>query len=240
MARCNALLPNGLRCQRKKAHGRQDCGIDHKTARPTVLGNPGGSLLTESLQSQFGGTASVGAKGEVLTARLLEATFAGDPDVAIFHDLRIPARPGEDMRANVDHVVLKGNRLLILDTKQWKPGFYWGLKRCYRGFRRFKPGDARTVPMAVDRYQEALQGTRVTVRGHLIIWPSTPTGRIDTWAWAGPPGVLIHVLNPGKDRYVKQRLVNLVDRGAARPNPEAMKLLKSMTIAHAQQWQAKR
>ena len=62
--------------------------------------------------------ARVGAAGEKVLARLLNAHAE---HAEIFHDLRVPGA-----RINVDHAVLSGNKLLLIDTKVWKAGTYWG------------------------------------------------------------------------------------------------------------------
>src|SRR3954453_8392557 len=75
--------------------------------------------------------ADIGAAGEKRTAQILDG-FAGK--AAILHDLRIPI-PG--ISANIDHVVVSGRRVLILDSKVWKPGIYWSLGGANRrGFER--------------------------------------------------------------------------------------------------------
>lgn len=62
--------------------------------------------------------ARVGADGEKVLARLLNAHAE---HAEIFHDLRVPGS-----RVNVDHAVLSGNTLLLIDTKVWKAGTYFG------------------------------------------------------------------------------------------------------------------
>lgn len=62
--------------------------------------------------------ARVGAAGEKVLARLLNAHAE---HAEIFHDLRVPGA-----RINVDHAVLSGNKLLLIDTKVWKSGTYFG------------------------------------------------------------------------------------------------------------------
>ncbi|OOP59265.1 hypothetical protein BMF89_21285 [Arthrobacter sp. SRS-W-1-2016] len=40
---------------------------------------------------------------------------------AVLHDLRIPL-PG--FKANIDHAIVSGKSVLLIDSKMWKPGFY--------------------------------------------------------------------------------------------------------------------
>lgn len=65
--------------------------------------------------------ARVGAAGEKKSAALLDGFHL---KAAVMHDLRVPI-PG--FKANIDHVIVYGKNVFILDTKVWKPGFYWTL-----------------------------------------------------------------------------------------------------------------
>lgn len=89
----------------------------------------------------------------------------------MLHDLRIPI-PG--IKANIDHVVISGRRVLLIDTKVWKPGIYWtfaGATR--RGVERFTPADKRTMPMAADAIRRHLDGFDARLLAPLVtVWPS--------------------------------------------------------------------
>lgn len=63
--------------------------------------------------------AKIGAKSEQKTEVLLNG-FA--KKAAVLHDLRIPL-PG--FKANIDHAVVSGKSVPLIDFKMWKPGFYW-------------------------------------------------------------------------------------------------------------------
>lgn len=154
---------------------------------PQVYGAPGGSLDSAGFDA---GRVAAGKTGEVKTAALLAATFAGCGDVAIFHDLAVP---GEGTVANVDHLVLRGRRAIVVDSKFWKAGFYWGTPGSTlgirRGFARFEPAEKRLVGFAVDRWQstfDSVTGTnpnrRIHVSGLIVVWPSTEDGKVRLWA----------------------------------------------------------
>lgn len=134
-----------------------------------TYGTPGGSLGGQ--QRQYGKARSeIGAKGEQATARMLEKMFAKHDDVACFHDVNIPGA-----QANADHVIVRGHNVVIIDSKMWAPGFYWTVGgKTRRGWQLFKPADNRTVPMAVRRISEALQGTGARVSGVVAVHPSRP------------------------------------------------------------------
>ncbi|MCG7308056.1 MULTISPECIES: nuclease-related domain-containing protein [Brachybacterium] len=68
----------------------------------------------------FGGAEAVGVAGEKRTAELLETWLDGISRVAILHSLRFPGSE----RADIDHVVMIGHRVFIIDSKAWKGGTY--------------------------------------------------------------------------------------------------------------------
>lgn len=92
-------------------------------------GTAGGQLGTELTGHAADGTAPgwsanrnaalMGAAGERRTAKLLDAYAT---DALILHDVKIPLK---GVRANVDHAVVSGNRILLVDSKVWASGTYW-------------------------------------------------------------------------------------------------------------------
>ncbi|MDB6425892.1 nuclease-related domain-containing protein [Curtobacterium sp. 20TX0008] len=155
--------------------------------RGHTYGTAAGSL--DSAHAVFGSSSAnqVGAAGERRTAALLDRVAAAENGPTVLHDLRIPGA-----RANLDHVVVSGADVWLLDTKVWRPGFYmtvfgntWRLGGA--GIARFAPGDKRTLPMAAKAIQAHLDaaGTRGRVRGSaLVIWPSSTTPRsLRLWAY---------------------------------------------------------
>lgn len=119
----------------------------------------------------------VGAQGERSAAQYLCQIWERDPAVHIFADRSIPGT-----RANADYVVVKGDRLLVLDVKTWTPGWYWtppgsGLVR--RGWRIWEAGavrerdrwrPSRTLDMACDRL-ECWLDQPVACQGVLLLVP---------------------------------------------------------------------
>lgn len=119
------------------------------------------------------GRSEYGAKGEAAVGKWLAHMLRDDPDVDIYHDRTIP-----DMQANADHVLVRGNNVVVIETKTWAPGRYWSLfGYSFRGWRRFRPADRRGLDAAVARYQAAL-GPSVRVFGVIVVHPM---GRDGTW-----------------------------------------------------------
>lgn len=120
--------------------------------------------------------AKVGAAGEKKSAALLDG-FA--LKAAVMHDLRVPL-PG--FKANIDHVIVSGKNVFILDTKVWKPGFYWtfaGTTR--RGLEKVKhiDKDQAYLHRALTQY---LKGTGAIVHTPiLVVWSSQKTDQPSTW-----------------------------------------------------------
>lgn len=131
--------------------------------------------------------ARIGRVGELRTAALLNdiATRPGGPSV--LHDLTIPGS-----RANIDHVVVSGRRITLLDTKVWKPGTYWRVfGMTFRGGERFKHADKDTMAMAVAKLGTYLSqhGVACTIAAPLtVVWPSRPTGSVQMLTYGGPHG----------------------------------------------------
>lgn len=82
----------------------------------TERGCVGGNLAT----ADFGGAEAYGIAGERRTAELLETWLRGASRVAIFHSLRFPG----STRADIDHAVLIGHELFLVDSKAWRGGAY--------------------------------------------------------------------------------------------------------------------
>lgn len=159
-----------------------------------MFGRAGGSLA-DSSSAQWAvnaDVAKIGARGEIRTGMILDkiALLPGGPTV--LHDVSIPGSA-----ANIDHLVISGNRILLVDSKVWRGGFYWTLGRTRRGSEVFPPADKRTLPMAQDRLATFLSGRHVVsdfATPLLVVWPSVDQHPIQLWAMRAPgakalPGV---------------------------------------------------
>lgn len=144
-----------------------------------VYGDAGSGMVGSSWVANAG-VAQVGRDGELRTAAILDG-FASD-GAAVMHNLRIPGSS-----ANIDHVVVTGRRIILIDAKQWKPGRYWTVAgRTRRGWRRFAvedrsgrrtfPADKKTMAMAADSVRSML--ARAGVQAELpptltVVWSSS-------------------------------------------------------------------
>lgn len=142
-----------------------------------VLGRAAAGLADGDSWVANAGVQRAGAAGEARTAAVL-AKFVRETDATVLHDLRIPL-PG--VRANIDHVVVSGRDVILIDSKAWAPGFLWTVcGYSFRGLSRFKYADSRTIPMAANALTGYL-GSGASVRAcFMAIW-STRTEPCALW-----------------------------------------------------------
>ena len=169
-----------------------------------VIGSAGGSLDNfHQWGSGDGSAAKHGQKGEVQTAAVLDPLTRRDGGPTVLHDLRIPLK---GVSANIDHVVVSGRNVLLIDTKQWKPGFYWTFGgKSRRGLTRVPHAEKQTMIMAVQGVSGFLanQGIKAHVlHPVVVVWPSSRGGRLSLWALRFPGA---HVMNA--DRLMSRRAV---------------------------------
>lgn len=137
---------------------------------PHIFGTPGGSLgemSDRASQAQI----DAGRRGELLTAGLLDAHCRGQGPT-VLHDLRIPL---PNVSANIDHVVVSGSTVRIIDSKYWRPGRYWTFGgRTRQGFTRVTYADKKTMQMAYSALSAYLAGRgAVLTQPLLVVWPSS-------------------------------------------------------------------
>jgi len=141
-----------------------------QTPQRNVIGTPGGSV--GGMASAFGGRAAIGKAGEVRTAEVLARLCQG-AGPTVLHDLRLPMGK---IQANIDHIVVSGSEVTILDSKAWQPGRIWTLAGVTRrGWKRFPSGDKKTLAMARTAISALLQGQKVHHRMTtplMVVWPS--------------------------------------------------------------------
>ncbi|WP_199441862.1 J domain-containing protein [Umezawaea beigongshangensis] len=113
----------------------------------------------------YGRPAEQGA--ERLTADLLGQYLTRLPGVRIFHGLSWPG----SVFADVDHAVLCGSRLVLVESKTWLPGHYSGDEdgEVWRNGHPFRGGSVR-IAEGVEVFEELLP--HLEVRGALLIYPS--------------------------------------------------------------------
>jgi hypothetical protein len=161
-------------------------------ATVVVLVQMGRGLLAakrehQAFTAEIGTSRSYGLPGdraEKLTAELLAKYLTRLPGVRIFHGLGLP----ESVFADVDHAVLCGHRLVLIESKLWLPGHYEvdETGAMWRNGHPFRGGAVR-LDDSIDAFAELLPG--VEVRGAVLIYPSR-AGEISTGdpdeAWAPP------------------------------------------------------
>lgn len=105
--------------------------------------------------------------GERLSAQLMSRYLTRLPGARIFHGLAWP----DSVFADVDHAVLCGRRLVLVESKMWLPGHYSTDEdgALWRDDHRFLGGATR-LSESLAAYQEMLP--EVEVRGALIVYPS--------------------------------------------------------------------
>lgn len=167
----------------------------------TSLGRAGGSLRDDSGFALNAGTARAGRDGEVATAAILDKLAAAG-GFTVLHDLFVPG-----VKANIDHVVVAGASVWVIDSKKWKPGFYFTvLGRTYRGFEPVPHADKRGIPLVHRRLAEHLAQRGVGMkmqRPVMVIHPSRRGGRTRVWAYrpASDPDIKVRAITPGQLRF---------------------------------------
>lgn len=203
---------------------------------PRIIGTAGTSLAGDPSWAVNTAVVRFGARAEAATAAILDALARTETGPTVFHDLRIPI-PG--VTANIDHLVVSGRTVLIVDTKAWKPGFLWTIRgRTRRGLRPFPACDKNTMSMARESLARHLKANTPAARPArfptplVVVWP-TSTGKVSTCAATFPGARLVtprqlrrrvaRMRGPA-DPHVEQALTALVNspRGGTpghRPNP---------------------
>lgn len=179
-----------------------------------VIGMPGGGLEPgRAGWAVSERVAEVGRSGELATADVLDPLTRAWRGPTVLHDLGVPASA-----ANIDHVVVAGRRVVVVDSKVWRPGRYTmrsghpmrdgvafphaGLGSTVFGARRLSAWlEARLGP-----------GRARIARPVVAVWPSTPGARIDL-SRLRPDGVTLI----GADRLARTVAARIRWAGPADP-----------------------
>lgn len=120
--------------------------------------------------------AKMGAKGERKSEEILNRF---GETAAVMHDLRLPI-PG--FKSNIDHVIVSGKRVLILDSKMWKPGFYWTLSGTNRRGLEKVPHTAKDQGYIQRAIISHLAGTGAEAGvPKLAVWSSREGQKVSLW-----------------------------------------------------------
>lgn len=157
-----------------------------------VFGVPGGGLVGAGRTwARNDEVAEHGRKGELATAAILDR-YARIGGPTVLHDLNVARGK---YTVNIDHAVVFGDMVLIVDSKRWKPGFYWTLgHKTRRGARAFPFADKTTMAKLQDYLQDYLdkRGVRARVLYPIVVvWSSSDRVRLRLWAMRCPGAQVI-------------------------------------------------
>ena len=160
-----------------------------------VAGTAGGSLrdLARSSDPSVAGASKAGLYGEEATRDLLDRVLAqvdlkrpDRSDVFVRHDLSVPGAQGRHRGVNVDHIIIRGRRVVIVDSKVWESGFYWGTSRVgiRRGLTRLPHVERQSIYPSIRQWQSYLDRSvrgRVQVSGLLLVHPPRAAAAPSLW-----------------------------------------------------------
>ena len=143
--------------------------------REVVTGNPGAGLHSGRFLPE---DAVLGQRGEQLTAHLLTALTSRFPDARVFHGMYWPAQRSE---ADVDHAILVGDRLAVIDSKCWSAEAV-----TYADGRLWADGEDRdlVLPAALRQFQASFPFLRV--EAWVAVHGSARTPRVTTSSFDMP------------------------------------------------------
>lgn len=198
-----------------------------------VIGTAGygvahGDTWAASKQAQ-----SAGLRGERRTAAVLDR-HARNSGAVVLHDLAIPIR---GIPANVDHAVVSGRTVLFIDSKLWRPGFYWSFAGHHlRGLSGVAHTGGKTMAMARDAYRPLLGGARLATP-LVVVWPSVKDAAVSLWALRLPGAKFIRgdqlesrlrtLVEPADERIVFMLSGQVADPNPVRPAAAGTPLLES-------------
>lgn len=198
-----------------------------------VYGNAGGSLddFHKWGKGQDQGAADIGKTGEIKTAAYLDKLALKPGGPTVLHDLTIPL---SRITANIDHVLVSGRNVLLIDAKVWKPGRYWTLSGVNRrGFEKIPHTEKKTMSMASDAITGYLRnnGVNVTIlHPLLVVWPSSRKADLNLRFLKVPGASVVHADKIGSRKGVLQ----VLNRTKMKPwasdtaNPEVVALLAKL------------
>lgn len=190
-----------------------------------IIGKTGGSLA--GLEGDFGkDRVKTGLAGERATVKSLNRVYGASDDVWLFTDLRIPGKKLNGQSGNIDHVILRGNNVVVIDSKKWKAGFYYTVAgTSFRApLHRAKHCDKATVSLAVDRLRKFLPKSAV-VSGLIVVHPANPAASANVTFLRPPGGIAAVQADTERCTRLLKRLVG--ERNL--PNPELTAALNRLT-----------
>lgn len=157
-----------------------------RTQMPGQVLGVGGSGLVDADWAASKFVAKLGRQGEVRTALILNEIARRPGGPTVLHHVT-----PEGSSADIDHVLVAGNEVHMIDSKVWKPAAYWtfgGVHR--RSFSLLSTEVAENLPTPdkIERARKRLTGQLeaagvhgITVYGpHYVVWPSREGGTVST------------------------------------------------------------
>ena len=154
---------------------------------PTIMGNrPGQSMANASFNSDkdYAKNAVSGSRGEVKVMELLQEWCPNDS--IIFPSVKIP---GQGVEADIDFCVIRGNRILLVDAKNYKGGVTYSSDTSDPEHRIIENGVfggknmGQSMTMAVNRLQKILPG--YVVDGLVLFAPLGEPSDVRNLVWPG-------------------------------------------------------
>lgn len=88
------------------------------------------------------------------------------------------------MKAGIDHAVVAGNRVWLLDSTCWAPAFRRTAGVRQVNGRHGAPRAGRpTMVMATHAFQVYLGAKAIVEAPTVTVWPSSPAKPLTLWAW---------------------------------------------------------
>lgn len=157
-----------------------------------TIGKPGGTLLGgDTSWAANKDVARLGAAGEQRVGATIERALSHDRSAVVLHDLGIPG-----LSANIDHIVVRGHAVTIVDAKAWSAGSYFTVfGRTFRivdGTRvpkRFEVAEKTTMQIAARNISGYLEkrGCRHKMERPIIVVAPRYSGRAAV-RWLRVPG----------------------------------------------------
>ncbi|OFP74399.1 nuclease-related domain-containing protein [Actinomyces sp. HMSC065F12] len=136
--------------------------------RGRIIGTPGGSLNETATWAKNQHVVKAGHDAEVKTGEKLNQWALCEGGPTVLHDLHIPGS-----NANIDHVVVSGTKVLMIDSKAWKPATYWTIfGHTYRGSQRFEPADAAPTAFLNEQLARMCPSNARIMRPVIAVWSS--------------------------------------------------------------------
>jgi len=188
--------------------------------RGDSIGQPGASLTGSQEWAQDARVGDVARLGEVRTGRLLDAAADRPGGFTVLHDLRVPGS-----RADIDHVVVHGDRVLPVDSKVWAQGRYVtrdGVTT--RDGAPFPAADSPTLTRAAARLLRVLPPHAVVEEPLLLVWPSPTAVAAPDLSGVLVPGVVVMPAEKGAAWLAGRRFRRLAD-------PVVVAALRELVVA---------